>query len=70
MKMGAEEESAWEEVLNGYRAEDDFVYQDYKMHVVEFHFTPVEIFNLRFPDDPAKDDEFTVISYALIQVMV
>ena len=50
MKMGAEEESAWEEVLNGYYTGDDLGYQDYKVYVWEFHFTPVEIFNLRFPD--------------------
>ena len=60
-------EKAWDEFLVGFSAGDDPIYDDYKTHVGEFHYTPAEIFNLTFPDHPANPDELTVISYALIQ---
>jgi epoxyqueuosine reductase len=61
------EEPAWEEVLLGYSAGDDPVYDSFKEYVGETCFTPAEIFNLTFPDNPAKPEDLTVISYALIQ---
>jgi epoxyqueuosine reductase len=60
-------EPAWEEVLIGYSAGDDPIFESYKEYVGESHFTPVEIFNLTYPDDPARPEELSVISWALIQ---
>ncbi len=60
-------EPAWEEVIFGYSAGDDPLYEKYKDVVGETHFTPEEIFNLTFPEDPAKASDLTVISWALIQ---
>jgi epoxyqueuosine reductase QueG len=44
---------------------DDPIFQLYKDRVGPFHWTPLEIFRLAFPDDPAKADELTVISWIL-----
>ncbi|MBU4315689.1 MAG: epoxyqueuosine reductase [Proteobacteria bacterium] len=60
-------EKAWEDVLVGYSSGADPIYMDYKTHVGEFHYTPEEIFNLTFPDSPAKAEDLTVISYVLVQ---
>jgi epoxyqueuosine reductase QueG len=60
-------EPAWEEVLIGYSSGDDPIYGSYKEYVGETHFTPLEIFNLTFADDPAQAADLTVISWALIQ---
>ncbi|MCP4752122.1 MAG: epoxyqueuosine reductase [Proteobacteria bacterium] len=61
------EEPAWEETLIGYSSGADPVYDSFKEHVGEFHYTPAEIFNLTFPDSPAKPEELTVISWILLQ---
>jgi hypothetical protein len=60
-------EPAWEEVIIGYSSGDDPIYDSYKEYVGETHFTPAEIFNLTFPDDPAQPGDLTVISWVLIQ---
>lgn len=60
-------EPAWEEVIIGYSAGDDPIYESYKEYVGESHFTPVEIFNLTYPERSAEPDDLTVISWALIQ---
>ncbi len=60
-------EPAWEEVILGYSAGDDPIYESYKEYVGESHFTPVEIFNLTYPESPAEPGDLTVISWALIQ---
>jgi epoxyqueuosine reductase len=64
MKTG---EPAWEDVIFGYSAGDDPLYEKYKDVVGETHFTPLEIFKLTFPDEPAEAADLTVISWALIQ---
>jgi epoxyqueuosine reductase QueG len=61
------DEPAWEEVIVGYSAGDDPIFESYKELVAESHFTPAEIFNLTFPDDPAQPGDLTVISWALVQ---
>lgn len=60
-------EPAWEEVIFGYSAGDDPLYDRFKEYVGETHFTPAEIFNLTYPDDPARPEDLSVISWALIQ---
>jgi epoxyqueuosine reductase len=58
-------EKAWDEPLIGFSRGDDPIYQQYKTHVGPFHWTPLEIFRLTFPEVPAKEDELTVISWIL-----
>lgn len=60
-------EPAWEEALIGFSAGDDPIFEQFKDVVGESHFTPAEIFNLTFPDDPAEPGDLTVISWSLIQ---
>ena len=45
-------EPAWMKPLVGFSAGDDPIYLKYKEGVGPFHFTPQEIFNLTFPDNP------------------
>jgi epoxyqueuosine reductase len=66
LKMKSDE-PAWEEVLVGYSSGADPIFDSYKEHVGEFHYTPAEIFNLTFPGERAEPSELTVISWALIQ---
>lgn len=58
-------EKAWDEPLVGFSRGDDPIYQLYKDHVGPFHWTPLEIFRLTFPDIPAKPEELSVISWVL-----
>jgi epoxyqueuosine reductase QueG len=62
----AADEKVWDEPLVGYAAGDDPIFQQYKEELVgPFHWTPLEIFNLAFPDVSVKADELTVISWIL-----
>lgn len=58
-------EKAWDEPLVGFCRGDDPVYREYKNHIGEFHWTPLEIFNLAFPEQSAKAAELTIISWIL-----
>jgi epoxyqueuosine reductase len=60
-------EPAWEEAIIGYSTGDDPIFDQYKEVVGETHFTPAEIFNLTYPDDPAQPGDLTVISWSLSQ---
>ncbi len=60
-----ENEKAWAEPLVGFSRGDDSIYQSYKEHVGPFHWTPLEIFNLTFPDINVKPEELSVISWIL-----
>jgi len=60
-------EPAWEEAIIGFAAGADPLFESYKEHVGEFHFTPQEIFNLEFENSPAEPEELTVITWALLQ---
>lgn len=60
-------EPAWEEILIGYSSGDDPIFDDFKEYVGESHFTPLEIFNMTYPENKAEPGELTVISWALIQ---
>jgi ferredoxin len=58
-------EKAWSEPLVGFASGSDPIFNEYKDKVGEFHWTPLEIFNIAFPDTPAKPEELTVIAYIL-----
>lgn len=62
-----EDRQIWDEFLLGFSAGNDPIYASYKEHVGPFHYTPAEIFNLTFPNDPADAGELTVISWILLQ---
>ncbi|MEW6185719.1 MAG: epoxyqueuosine reductase, partial [Thermodesulfobacteriota bacterium] len=63
----AAREPAWDEALVGFSSGADPIYRSYKEHVGDFHFLPEEIFNLTFPESPAKAEELTVITWVLPQ---
>jgi epoxyqueuosine reductase len=58
-------EKAWDEPLVGFCKGDDAIYQEYKNYVGPFHWTPLEAFQLAFPNISAKPEELTVISWVL-----
>ncbi len=58
-------EPAWDDCLVGAAAGDDPIWRFYKQDIGEFFFLPEEIFNLTYPDSPARAEELTVISYIL-----
>lgn len=60
-------EPAWEECLIGFASGADPVFDSFKTHVGEYHYTPDEIFNKEFPDISVRPEELTVISWALLQ---
>jgi epoxyqueuosine reductase len=60
-----ENEKAWAEPLVGFSRGDDSIFQSYKEHVGPFHFTPLEIFNLSFPEVAVKPEELSVIAWVL-----
>jgi epoxyqueuosine reductase len=61
----AENEKAWDEPLVGFSRGDDPLYQQYQEIIGPFHWTPLEIFRLAFPDDSAQSEELTIISWIL-----
>ncbi len=60
-----ENEKAWAEPLVGFSSGGDSIYQFFKENIGPFHWNPAEIFNLTFPDTPAKPEELAVISWIL-----
>ncbi len=58
---------AFDTPLVGFSAGDDPLYQDYKVHVGPFHWTPAEVFTLAFPELGIRAEELTVISWILPQ---
>jgi len=58
-------EKAWDEPLVGFAAGSDALFNEYKDKVGPFHWTPAEIFNMAFPDAPAKPEDLTVIAWIL-----
>ncbi len=61
------DEKAWDEVLIGFSSGADPLFEDYKDLVGPFHWTPVEIFSLTFPDFIVQPRDLTVISWVLPQ---
>jgi epoxyqueuosine reductase len=63
----AENEKAWAAPLVGFARGDDSIFEQYKQkdNIGPFHWTPLEAFNLTFPDITVKPEELTVISWIL-----
>jgi epoxyqueuosine reductase len=61
----SENEKAWEEPLVGFSGGDDPIFKQYKEYVGPFHWTPLEIFQLTYPNQSVKEEELTVISWIL-----
>ncbi len=60
-------EKAFAEPLIGFCSGNDPLFDDYKQHVGPFHWTPLEIFALTFPEPTVTAEELTVISWILPQ---
>jgi epoxyqueuosine reductase QueG len=60
-------EVAWDAPLVGFSRGDDAIYQEFKGHIGNFYWTPLEIFQLSFPDVTAAPQDLTVISWILPQ---
>ena len=60
-------EKAWDEPLVGFAKGTDPIFQLYKdkERIGAFHWTPLEIFQLTFPELAVKAEELTVISWIL-----
>jgi epoxyqueuosine reductase QueG len=59
------EEKAWDEPLVGFSRGDDPIYEQYKENIGPFHWTPLEAFQMAFPELSVKPDELTVVSWIL-----
>jgi len=65
--QGPFQEKAFENPLVGFANGADPIFDSYKQHVAEYHWTPQEIFNLTFPQSGVESQELTVISWILPQ---
>lgn len=63
----ANRERAFDTPLVGFASGADPLFKDYKEHVGPFHWTPLEIFTLAFPESGAAAEELAVISWILPQ---
>jgi len=57
----------WAEPLVGFANGADQIFESYKEHVGEFHWTPAEIFAQEYPDVSVTASDLTVISWILPQ---
>lgn len=60
-------EKPWTDHLLGFSNGADPIFESYKEHVGPFHWTPLEAYQLAYPDDPVTAEELTVVSYILLQ---
>ena len=58
---------AWSEPIVGFSNGADPIYDDFKKHVGDFHWTPSEIFSEIYPQLSFSPDELTIISWILPQ---
>jgi epoxyqueuosine reductase QueG len=63
-------EPAWENALVGFASGADPIWQQYKEYIGPFHWTPWEIFTQCHPEEPARPEELTVVSWVLPQRQV
>ncbi|MEJ2110363.1 MAG: twin-arginine translocation signal domain-containing protein [Acidobacteriota bacterium] len=61
----SENEKAWEEPLVGFSGGGDPIFKQYKEYAGPFHWTPLEIFQLTYPNQSVKEEDLTVISWIL-----
>ena len=60
---------AWDDPLVGFSGGDDPIYQAYKEEYVGlFHWTPLELFKMAFPQSKVGANELTIISWVLPQM--
>ena len=52
-----ENEKAWEEPLVGFSGGADPIFKQYKEYVGPFHWTPLEIYQLTYPNQSVKEEE-------------
>ncbi len=64
---GGFEETAFDDVLVGFARGSDPIFGSYKEFVGPDHWTPLEIFQLSFPDLSVAAEDLTVISWVLPQ---
>jgi epoxyqueuosine reductase len=62
-----EHDRAWADALVGFSRGDDPIYGEFREMIGDFYWTPLEIFNLAFPDFHVNPDQLTVISWILPQ---
>lgn len=62
-----QEEKAFDDILIGFSSGADPIYIDYKEHVGPFHWTPLDILSLTFPETELNANQITVISWILPQ---
>ncbi len=60
-------EPAFGPPLLGFASGGDALWQEYKCHVGECHWTPLEAFSLAFPGERVRAEELSVISWILPQ---
>lgn len=60
-------DKAFDDPLVGFSRGDDPIYEAFKEHVGPFHWTPLELFKLTFPQMEVGAGELTVISWILPQ---
>ena len=65
--QGPFDEPAWAEPLVAFASGTDPLWEAYKEHVGPFHYTPLELYSLTFPQESVKASELTVISWVLPQ---
>lgn len=58
---------SWGSPLTGFAAGNDPLFDQFREHVGEFHWTPLEAYSLAYPWQKAKAEELTVISWILPQ---
>ena len=61
------DEKAFDEVLVGFSSGSDPLYEAYKDLVGEVHWTPLQVFKIKFADAVISPDDLTVISWVLPQ---
>lgn len=59
------DEKAWDEPLVGFSSGSDHLYEVFKDAVGEDHWTPLEVFSIKFPDTVVVPENLTVISWIL-----
>lgn len=60
-------EKAFVEFIVGFSNGDDPIFDSYKEYVGSFHWTPLEIFSMTYPDLHVSPHELSVISWVLLQ---
>lgn len=67
--QGAFDERAWAQPLVGFASGGDPLFEQYKEYVGPFHWTPLEVFRLAFPDVAVSPEELTVVCWILPQTL-